>query len=101
MNVEGKELRMTKLDGHQRRQKTKNDGELSRDAGKQVQVVIKNVLAAETYLAAEKFPIAGIKGRSVNADEAELVQRIQSSCDLKEKGKEKITRRVRLQGKGR
>ena len=100
MSVEGKELRMTKQDGHQRKQRTQNDY-VSEDVDKQVQVVIKNVLAAETYLAAEKFPSAGIKGRSVNADEAELVQRIQSSCDLKEKGKEKITRRVRLQGKGR
>ena len=98
MNAEGKELLMTKLDGHQRKQRTKNDGEISREADKQVQVVSKNVHAAETYLAAEKFPSAGIKG---NADEAELVQRIQSSCDLKGKGKEKITRRVRLQGKGR
>ena len=103
MNVEGKELRMTKLDGHLRKQKTKNDGELSRDAGKQVQVVIENVLAAETHLAVEKFPNAGakIQGKdlcarpagSVNADEAaDAADRImaESSCDLKEKGKEKI-----------
>ena len=101
MNVEGKELRMTKLDGHQRKQKTKNDGELSRDVGEQAQVVIKNVLAAETHLAVERFPKAGAKGtdlsarptRSVNADEAaDAADRTiaESSCDLKERGKEKI-----------
>ena len=125
MNVEGKELLMTKPDGHQREQKMRNDYELSRDVGEQALVIFKNVLAAETYLAVEKFPNAGARipgtdlsarpAGSVNADEAadaadrtmaELAQRIQSSCDPKEKGKEKIkiakpTGKVRLQGKGR
>ena len=101
MSVEGKELRMTKLGGHQRKQKTKNDGELSSDVGEQAQVIIKNVLAAETHLAVEKFPNAGAKGTdlsarpagSVNADEAaDAADRTmpESSCDQKGKGKEKI-----------
>ena len=118
MNVEGKELLMTKLDGHQRKQKTKNDGELSRDVGEQAQVVIKNVLAAETHLR-EKFPHAETRTqgtdlnaqsagtmkcarptRSVNADEvAYAADRAELSCDPKEKGKGK--RKVRLQVKGR
>jgi hypothetical protein len=117
MNAEGKELLMTKQDGHQRKQRMKNDYELSRDVGEQAQVIIKNVLAAETHLAVEKFPNAGAKGTdlsarpagSVNADEAADAadrtmadaQHIQSSCDLKVKGKEKIAKKVRLQGKGR
>jgi len=112
MNAEGKELLMTKLGGHQRKQRMKNDYELSRDVGEQAQVIIKNVLAAETYLAVEKFPNAGakIQGKdlcarpagSVNADEAaDAADRImaESSCDLKEKGKEKI--KARLQEKER
>ena len=80
MNVEGRELLMTKPDGHQIEQKIKNDYEISRDVGEQAQVIFKNVLAAETHLAVEKFPNAGarIQGTdlsarpagSVNADEA-------------------------------
>ena len=112
MNAEGKELLMTKLDGHQRKQRMKNDYELSRDVGEQAQVIVKNVLAAETHLAVEKFPNAGakIQGKdlcarpagSVNADEAaDAADRTmaESSCDLKEKGKEKT--KARLQEKER
>ena len=117
MSVEGKELLMTKQDGHQRKQRTKNDY-VSRNVDKQVQVVIKNVLAAETHLR-EKFPHAETRTqgtdlnaqpagnvkcarptRSVNADEvAYAADRAELSCDPKEKGKGKI--KVRLQEKGR
>jgi len=110
MNAEGKELLMTKLDGHQRKQRMKNDYELSRDVGEQAQVIVENVLAAETHLAVEKFPNAGakIQGKdlcarpagSVNADEAaDAADRAELSCDPKEKGKGKI--KARLQVKGR
>ena len=76
----------------------------------QALVISKNVLAAETYLAAEKFPVAGVQGKdlsarpagNVNADEAaDAADRTmaESSCDQKEKGKEKI--KARLQEKER
>ena len=90
-----------------------NDYERSRDVVEQAQVISENVLAAETHLAVEKFPNAGARigtdlsarpAGSVNADEAaDAADRTmaESSCDLKEKGKEKIARKVKLQGKGR
>ena len=66
----------------------------------QALVISKNVLAAETYLATEKFPAAGVQesdlarpAGNVNADEAaDAADRTmaESSCDQKEKGKEKI-----------
>ena len=103
LNAEGRRLLKTKPDGQQKELKMKNDYELSRDVGEQAQVIIKNVLAAETHLAVEKFPNAGakIQGKdlcarpagNVNADEAaDAADRTmaESSCDLKEKGKEKI-----------
>ena len=92
-----------------------NDYERSRDVVEQAQVISENVLAAETHLAVEKFPNAGarIQGTdlsarpagSVNADEAadaadrtmaEFAYCIQSSCDQKEKGKEKIKAQTQL-----
>ena len=89
--------------GHQRKQKRSNDYEISRDVGEQAQVICKNVLAAETYLAVEKFPNAGARiqdidlsarpAGNVNADEAaDAADRTinELSCDPKEKGKEKI-----------
>ena len=107
MNVKGRKLLMTKPDGHQREEKM-------RDVDEQALVISKNVLAAETYLAVEKFPVAGVQiqdtdlsarpAGNVNADEAaDAADRTmaESSCDQKEKGKEKIARKVRLQGKGR
>ena len=96
MNVKGRKLLMTKPDGHQREEKM-------RDVDEQALVISKNVLAAETYLAVEKFPNAGAKiqdidlsarrAGNVNADEAaDAADRTmaESSCDQKEKGKEKI-----------
>jgi len=96
MNVKGRKLLMTKPDGHQREEKMK-------DVDEQALVISKNVLAAETYLAVEKFPNAGAKiqdidlsarpAGNVNADEAaDAADRTmaESSCDQKEKGKEKI-----------
>ena len=98
MNVEDKKLLMAKPDGHQREQKMRDEA-----MGEQALVISKNVLAAETYLAVEKFPIAGAKiqdidlnahpAGNVNADEAaDAADRTmaESSCDQKEKGKEKI-----------
>ena len=96
MNVKGRKLLMTKPDGHQREEKM-------RDEDKQALVISKNVLAAETYLAVEKFPNAGARiqdidlsarpAGNVNADEAaDAADRTmpESPCDQKEKGKEKI-----------
>ena len=101
MNVEDRKLLMTKPDGHQRGQIMRR--QKMRDVDEQALVISKNVLAAETYLAVEKFPIAGAKiqdidlnahpAGNVNADEAaDAADRTmaESSCDQKEKGKEKI-----------
>ena len=116
MNVEGRNLLMTKPDGQQRKQKMSNDY-ISRNVVEQAQVS-ENVLAAETHLR-EKFPNAGtrIQGTdlnarpagnvkcarpagSVNADEAaDAADRAELSCDPKERGKGKI--KASLQEKGR